>query len=193
MGRSTNEETLGMTQRLAETMLKRGLDLVFGGPWWNSRFLLSRLPALEPQTMWGPPAWQTGLCCLGRKLDLREVLVPAQMAPVTSWGPQLWPDRPRCRHRLRWAYRPRTACGPGRWGRSHHQTDCSSGLPAQLPAQHPGSRQVPGVVTHCLPGAVVVDLHTALTPAPAAGQPHHGQIYRSPGPGQLKKLPSLLK
>ena len=72
LGRSTNEERLGMTQRSAGTMLKRGLDLVFGGPWWDSRFLLSRSPTLEPQTMWGRPAWQTGLCCLGRKLDLRE-------------------------------------------------------------------------------------------------------------------------
>ena len=70
LGRSTNEERLGMTQRSAGTMLKRGLDLVFGGPWWDSRFLLSRSPTLEPQTMWGRPAWQTGLCCLGRKLDL---------------------------------------------------------------------------------------------------------------------------
>lgn len=69
---------------------------------------------------------------------------------IASWGPQSWIDRPRCRHQPRWAYRPCTAHGPGRWGRSHHQTDCSSGPPAQLPAQHLRGRQVPGS-SHTVP------------------------------------------
>ena len=90
-----------------------------------------------------------GALLLGEEAGSQGRSIPVQMALAILWGPQLWTDRPRCRHRLRWAYRPHTACGPGIWGRSHRQTDCSSGLPAQLPAQHPSSRQVPGVVIHC--------------------------------------------
>lgn len=40
----------------------------------------------------------------------------------------------------------------------------------------PGWPAGPGVVTHCPPGAVVVDLHAALTPAPATGQPPRADL-----------------
>lgn len=41
----------------------------------------------------------------------------------------------------------------------------------QLPAHHLGIVQVPAVVTHGPPAAVVVQLHAALTPVAAVGQP----------------------
>ena len=173
-------------------MLRRGLDLVFRGPWWDSSFLISHSPALESQTLWGRPAWQTGLCCLGRMPGLREVLGPVQTAPASSWGRHST-NRPRCWHPPRWAYHPCTARGPGRWGRSHYHTDCSSGPPAQLPAQHPGIRQVPGS-SHTVPQVPWWWISTRPSHLlPAAGQPRHGQIYGSPEPGGLEKLPSLLK
>lgn len=64
---------------------------------------------------------------------------------------------------------------------------------AQLPAHHLGGRQAPEVVAHGPPGAVVLDLHAALAPAPPVGQPHHVQICRSQGPSWREQVPLILK
>ena len=42
---------------------------------------------------------------------------------------------------------------------------------AKLPAHDPGVRQVPAVVTHGAPGAIVGDLHPTLTSVTAIPQP----------------------
>lgn len=71
------------------------------------------------------------------------------------------------------------------WGHQGHPT-------SQLLAHHVGSRHVPEVVAHSSPGAVVVDLHAAFTPAPPINQPHHGQICRSQEPRWLRRFPLFL-
>lgn len=53
---------------------------------------------------------------------------------------------------------------------------CQGQATAQLPTHHLGSRQVPQVVTHGSPCAVMSHLHAALTLASAISQTHLWQI-----------------
>ena len=191
LGRSTNEERLGMTQRPAGTMLKRGLDLVFEGPWWDSRFLLSRSPTLEPQTMWGGLLGRRGSAAWGGRWISGKVRTCAD-GPGNFVGSTAVDRQAKVQAPAQVGLSP-THC---MWSREMGPKPSPNRLllRAASPAASTAPEQPAGPRSrHTLPpGAVVVDLHTAFTPAPAAGQPHHGQIY-SPGPGQLEKLPSLLK
>lgn len=64
----------------------------------------------------------------------------------------------------------------------------------QLPAHHLGIAQVPAVVTHGPPAAIVVQLHAALAPVTAIGQPEgHPWKGRHPSPQWALPLGTALE
>lgn len=56
---------------------------------------------------------------------------------------------------------------------------------AQLPAHHVGSTDVPEVVTHCPPRAIVVDFDASFTAGPPVHQPDDGQVWERETQGLL--------
>lgn len=62
--------------------------------------------------------------------------------------------------------------GPGALSKAGACAHCNSRTTLQLSAHHVGVHHVPVIITHRAPCTIVLNLNTALTPAPAIHQPY---------------------